>query len=225
LREELKDPRQTDFHRRWDIVTVEKVARPENQKYVGKSVEEVGKMRAQDPLDAFLDLALEEDLGTTFVNYNSGGDAKAMAQILQSPYILVGSSDAGAHVQFAAENGYCTTFLGLWVREKGVMSLEQAIHKLTFMVASVYGLEGRGLVRPGYAADLAIFDADTVNAGEVEWLQDFPASTNRLIQRSVGMHYVLVNGRPIYENGRLTGELPGQVLRGAAYKRGEAAAA
>jgi N-acyl-D-amino-acid deacylase len=93
------------------------------------------------------------------------------------------------------------------------------------MVASVYGLEGRGLVRPGYAADLAIFDADTVNAGEVEWLQDFPASTNRLIQRSVGMHYVLVNGRPIYENGRLTGELPGQVLRGAAYKRGEAAAA
>ena len=182
-------------------------------------------MRGQDPLDAFLDLALEEDLETTFVNYNSGGDAKAMAEILRSPYILVGSSDAGAHVQFAAENGYCTTFLGLWVREKGVMSLEQAIHKLTFMVASVYGLEGRGLLRPGYAADLAIFDADTVNAGEVEWLHDFPGNTNRLIQRSVGMHYVVVNGRVIYEDGRLTGELPGQVLRGGAYRASEAAAA
>ena len=224
LRDDLADRRETNFHRRWDIVTVEKVAKPENHRYVGKSVEEVGKMRGQDALDAFLDLALEEDLETTFVNYNSGGDARAMAEILRSPYILVGSSDAGAHVQFAAENGYCTTFLGLWVREKGVMSLEQAIHKLTFMVASVYGLEGRGLVRPGYAADLAAFDADTVNAGEVEWLQDFPANTNRLIQRSVGMHYVLVNGRPIYENGKLTGELPGQVLRGAAYRRREAAA-
>ena len=223
LRDDLADRRETNFHRRWDIVTVEKVAKPENHRYVGKSVEEVGKMRGQDALDAFLDLALEEDLETTFVNYNSGGDARAMAEILRSPYILVGSSDAGAHVQFAAENGYCTTFLGLWVREKGVMSLEQAIHKLTFMVASVYGLEGRGLVRPGYAADLAVFDADTVNAGEVEWLQDFPANTNRLIQRSIGMHYVLVNGRPIYENGKLTGELPGQVLRGAAYRR-EAAA-
>jgi N-acyl-D-aspartate/D-glutamate deacylase len=148
-----------------------------------------------------------------------------MAEILRSPYILVGNSDAGAKVQISAENGYCTTFLGLWVREKGVMSLEQAIHKLTFMVASVYGLEGRGLLRPGYTADLAIFDADTVNAGEVEWLHDFPANTNRLIQRSVGMHYVVVNGRVIYEDGRLTGELPGQVLRGAAYRVSEAVAA
>jgi N-acyl-D-aspartate/D-glutamate deacylase len=225
LRNDLADTRQTNFHRRWDIVTVEKVAKPENHKYVGKSVEAVGRMRGQDPLDAFLDLALEENLETTFVNYNSGGDSNAMAEILRSPYILVGSSDAGAHVQFAAENGYCTTFLGLWVRERGVMSLEQAIYKLTFMVASVYGLEGRGLVRPGYVADLAIFDADKVNAGEVEWLQDFPANTNRLVQRSVGMHYVVVNGRVIYQDGKLTGELPGQILRGAAYRRSEAVAA
>ena len=159
------------------------------------------------------------------MNYTTGGDAKAMAEILRSPYILVGNSNAGAKVQLGAENGYCTTFLGLWVREKGVMSLEQAIHKLTFMVASVYGLEGRGLLRPGYAADLAIFDAATVNAGEVEWLHDFPANTKRLIQRSVGMHYVVVNGRVIYEDGRLTGELPGQVLRGAAYRASEAASA
>ena len=82
LRDDLADRRETNFHRRWDIVTVEKVAKPENHRYVGKSVEEVGKMRGQDALDAFLDLALEEDLETTFVNYNSGGDARAMAEIL-----------------------------------------------------------------------------------------------------------------------------------------------
>lgn len=225
LREELKSPQQTDFHRLWDIVKVEAVANPQNQKYAGKSVEEVGKMRNQDSLDAFLDLALEEDLETTFVKCDSGDDAIAMAEILRSPYILVGNSDAGSKVQVSAENGYCTTFLGLWVREKRVMTLEQAIHKLTFMVASVYGLEGRGLLRPGYAADLAIFDAGTVNAGKVEWRHDFPANTKRLIQRSVGMHYVVVNGRVIYADGRLTGELPGQVLRGAAYRAAEAAAA
>jgi N-acyl-D-aspartate/D-glutamate deacylase len=219
LREELKD------RGRWEIITVEKVARPENQKYAGKSVVEVAKMRGQDPLDAFLDLALEEDLETTFVDYTLGGDVKAMGEILRSPYILVGNSDAGAKVQLGAENGYCTTLLGLWVREKGVMSLEQAIHKLTFMVASVYALQGRGLLRPGYAADLAIFDPDTVNAAAVEWSHDFPANTKRLIQRSVGMHYVVVNGRVIYEEGRLTGELPGQVLRGSAYKASAAAAA
>ncbi len=224
LREELESPRQTAFRRVWDTVTVAAVANPQNQKYAGKSVEEVGRIRNQDPLDAFLDLALEENLETTFGKYDSGGDAKAMAEILRSPYILVGNSDAGSKVQVSADNGYCTTLLGLWVREERVMSLEQAIHKLTFMVASVYGLEGRGLLRPGYAADLAIFDAATVNAGEVEWLHDFPANTKRLIHRSVGMHYVVVNGRVIYQDGRLTGDLPGQVLRGAAYRAAGAAA-
>jgi len=157
-------PRQTTFHRRWDLVDIEKVVKPENAKYMGKSVAEVAAMRDQDPLDAFLDLALEEDLGTTFRSANSGSDAQAMGEILRSPYVLVGSSDAGAHVQYAAQFGYGTTLLGLWVREWGVLSLEQAVQKLTFEVASLYGLEGRGLLRPGYAADIAIFDPNTVNA-------------------------------------------------------------
>jgi N-acyl-D-amino-acid deacylase len=91
-------------------------------------------------------------------------------------------------------------------------------------VASVYGIEGRGLVRPGYAADLAIFDPDSVDACEAEWANDYPSGTKRLIQRSVGMHYTVVNGRVICADGKLTGELPGQVLRGHAY-RPEAGAA
>jgi len=145
-----------NFHRRWDIVRVEKVTKAENQKYVGKSVAEMAAMRNQDPLDAFLDVALEENLETTFWNANNGGDPQAMGEILSSPYVLIGTSDAGAHVQFGADFGYGTIFLGLWVRERGLLSLEQAVYKLTFEVASVYGLEGRGLLRPGYAADLAI---------------------------------------------------------------------
>ena len=225
LRADLADPRPTNFHRRWDIVRVENVTKADNKKYAGKSVAEMAAMRGQDPLDAFLDLALEEDLETTFWNANNGGDPQAMGEILRSPYVLVGTSDAGAHVQFGADFGYGTTLLGLWVRERGVLSLEQAIHKLTFHIASIYELEGRGLVRPGYAADLTIFNPNTIKAYEPEWAEDYPAGTRRLIQRSEGMHYTIVNGRVIYEDGRLSGELPGRILRGSVYQARQAVAA
>jgi N-acyl-D-aspartate/D-glutamate deacylase len=224
LRADLADPRPTNFHRNWDLVTIEKVAKPENQKYLGKSVSTMAQMRGQEVLDAFLDLSLEENLETTFRNANAGGNPEAMREILQNPYVLVGNSDAGAHVQYNAEFGYGTILLGLWVREQGVLSLEQAVHKLSFQVATVYGITGRGLVQPGYAADLAIFDPNTVNAGEPEWADDYPAGTGRLIQRATGMHYTVVNGRIICEDGKITGELPGQVLRSSAYTRERAAA-
>jgi N-acyl-D-aspartate/D-glutamate deacylase len=225
LRADLADPRPTNFHRRWDILRVEKVAKSENQRYNGKTVADVAAMRGQDPLDAFLDLSLEEDLGTVFWNANNGGDPQAMAEILRSPYVLVGTSDAGAHVQFGADFGYGTILLGLWVRERELMTLEHAIHKLTFHVASIFGLEDRGLVRPGYAADFAIFDPRTVNAHEPEWAEDYPGNTKRLVQRSEGIHYTIVNGRVIFEDSRLTGELPGRVLRGSAYQGHKAIAA
>jgi N-acyl-D-aspartate/D-glutamate deacylase len=224
LRADLEDPRPTNFHRRWDIVRVEKTIKPENRKYDGKSVAEMASLRGQDALDAFLDLALEEDLNTVFWNANNGGDANAMGEILRSPYVLVGTSDAGAHVQFGADFGYGTTLLGLWVRERQVMSLEQAIHKLTFHVASIFGLSGRGLLRPGYAADLVVFDPKTVNSHEPEWANDYPAGSKRLIQRSDGIHYTIVNGEIIHENGRMTGALPGAVLRGPVYRQHKAAA-
>lgn len=218
LRADFADPRPTSFHRRWDLVRIEKVARSENKKYVGKNVAEIAALRHQDPLDAFLDLALEEDIETTYQTSNRSEDPESMGEILRSPYVLVGTSDAGAHVQFGADFGYSTTLLGLWVRERGVLSLEQAVYKLTFHVASVYGIDGRGLLRPGYAADLAIFDPNTINACEPEWAEDYPAQLRRLTQRSVGMHYTVVNGRVIYEDGRLSDDLPGQILRSSAYK-------
>ena len=148
-----------------------------------------------------------------------------MGEILRSPYVLMGTSDAGAHVQFGADFGYGTTLLGLWVRERQLLTLEHAIHKLTFHIASIFGLEGRGLLRPGYAADLVIFDPKTVDSHEPEWAEDYPGKTKRLIQRSEGIHYTIVNGRPICEEGRLTGELPGQLLRGSRYRGRQAVAA
>lgn len=225
MRDDLADPRPINFHRDWNVLRVEQPVKPENQKYAGKSVAEMAQMRGQEPLDAFLDLALEENLETGFWNANNGGDANAMGEILRSPYVLMGTSDAGAHVQFGADFGYGTTLLGLWVRERQVLTLEHAIHKLTFHIASIFGLDGKGLLRPGYAADLVLFDPKTVDSHEPEWADDYPGKTKRLIQRSEGIHYTIVNGRPIYEEGRLTGELPGQLLRGSSYRGRQAAAA
>lgn len=225
LRDAMAAPTRTTFHRRWDLVRIIKVGLPENSHFVGQSVADLAAARGQDPLDAFLDLSLEENFETTFWSANSGGDPDAVAQILQSPYVIVGLSDAGAHVEFDANFGYGTTLLGMWVRERGVMTLEQAIHKLTFQVASIYELPGRGLLRPGYAADIAIFDPRTVGAHEPEWANDFPAGARRLIQRADGMHYTIVNGQVVQEDGRLSGDLPGDVLRGSAYKARVAVAA
>src|SRR5207247_2324418 len=178
----------------------------------------------EEPLDAFLDLSLEADLGPACWYANNGGDVNAMGEILRSPYVLVGTSDAGAHVQFGADFGYGTILLGLWVRERQVMTLEQAIHKLTFHVASIFGLSGRGLLRPGYAADLVVFNPNTVTSHEPEWANDYPAGSKRLIQRSEGIHYTIVNGKIIHEDGRMSGELPGHVLRGPVYRQHKAAA-
>jgi len=214
MKADIADPRPTNFHRRWDLVNVIKTR---DERYLGKSVAEVAAIRDQEPVDALIDLSVEEDLETTFQSANTGGDPEAMGHILRSPYVLMGQSDAGAHVQFDANFGYSTTLLGLWVRERGAMSLEEAIFKLSFQVASVYDIRDRGLLRPGYAADVTIFDPATVKPCEPEWAEDYPARTRRMVQRSEGLHYTIVNGHVLYDDGKLSEQLPGQVLRGSAY--------
>jgi N-acyl-D-aspartate/D-glutamate deacylase len=144
---------------------------------------------------------------------NSGSrDEQATAEILKSPITLVGQSDAGAHLVYHAGYGYATRFLGYWVREKNVMGLEEAIRKLTFMVASLFGLYDRGLLRPGMAADLVVFDPQTVRECEPEMVNDLPGDEKRLIQKAVGVKMTMVNGQTLVENGEHTGAFPGRVL-------------
>jgi N-acyl-D-aspartate/D-glutamate deacylase len=225
LHADLETTRHVQFHRRWDLVRIIHVGKPEFQKYLDKSIAEMAEMRGQHPVDAMIDVSLEDNLETTFWTTNTGADPVAAATILNSPYLLVGVSDAGAHVQFDAAFGYGTTLLGLWVRERGALMLERAVQKLSFEVASVYGIRDRGLLRPGYAADIAIFDPATVNACEPEWTEDYPANTRRLSQRAEGVHYTIVNGTVVQQDGALSGDLPGQVMRGAAYTARQSAAA
>ncbi len=206
----------TTFSRRWDLMYITKPALPKNHDHKGKSVAQLAEEQGKDVLDAFLDLVVEEKLETGFEINQTNGDEDAVAQILSSPYTVVGLSDAGAHVVFDAGYGYCTRFLGFWVREKQIMSLEAAVNKLTFHSASVFGLNDRGLLRTGMAADITIFDPETIDALEPEVVHDLPGGGQRLRQLSRGIRYTIVNGTVLMENNEHTGAYPGQLLRNSA---------
>jgi N-acyl-D-amino-acid deacylase len=135
-----------------------------------------------------------------------------VAEIIRSPFTLVGQSDAGAHLIYDAGFGYATRLLGYWIRERNVMSLEEGVRKLTFMVASIFGLHDRGLVRPGMAADLVVFDPATIRECEPEMIQDLPANEKRLVQKALGIEMTIVNGQVLVEKENHTGALPGRVL-------------
>jgi N-acyl-D-amino-acid deacylase len=210
--EAVEEKKSSRFSRRWDLVYLINAATAANKHLEKKSVAEIAKIRGQDVIDAFLDLSLEEGLETEFQTSSTNGDEQAVAEIIRSPFVLVGQSDAGAHLIYDAGFGYSTRLLGYWVREKGIMSLEEGVRKLTFMVASIFGLHDRGLLRRGMAADLVLFDPTTIRECEPEMVQDLPANEKRFIQKATGIEMTIVNGEILVEKGSHTGALPGSVL-------------
>jgi len=209
-----RDPNRVgEFTRRWDLQFVFRPALPKHQHLKGKSVAEIAREQGRDVLDVFLDLSLEEDLETEFERREVNSDEAAMTALLTSPYTIIGQSDGGAHVVFRTDYSYSTYLLSHWVREKGIMSLEEAIRKLTFVPASLFGLFDRGLVRPGMAADLVLFDTQTVRECEPEMVNDLPGGEKRLIQRAIGVKTTMVNGAILVQDGEHTGAFPGRVLR------------
>ncbi len=210
--EAVEEKRPSRFSRRWDLVYMIKAATPKNIPLEKKSVAEIAKIQGKDVIDAFLDLSLEEELETLFQTSSNNGDENAVAEIIKSPYTLVGQSDAGAHLIYDAGYGYATRLLGYWIRERNIMSLEEGVRKLTFMVASIFGLHDRGLIRPGLAADLVLFDPETVMDSEPEMVNDLPGGEKRLVQKAVGVKMTVVNGEVLTEDGKHTGALPGRVL-------------
>jgi N-acyl-D-aspartate/D-glutamate deacylase len=181
----------------------------------GQSVHELARAQGKEIMDAFLALGVAAPLETAFLYGANNVDKTAMAQILNSPNAIVGRSDGGAHGPCHGGYGYSPRLLGHWVREPQIMSLEQAVRRLTFGSASTFGIDDRGLLRPGMAADITIFDADTVNPLPEDVVHDFPAGGWRMRERAAGIHYTIVNGQGLLEAGRHTEVLPGRVLRNA----------
>jgi len=148
----------------------------------------------------------------------ANNDPDAIAWLLPRDNVLLGLADSGAHVSQLCDACFSTDLLGNWVRDRGVMSLERAVHKLTAEPAGVYGLSDRGTVEVGKAADLCVFDPTTVAPGPLRRVYDFPADGERLTaDQPVGMTHVLVNGVPIRMDGEPVPDgldsRPGTLLR------------
>jgi N-acyl-D-amino-acid deacylase len=202
----------------WDYMEVQTAVLPKNKVFEGKTIGQIARMQGKGIIDAFLDLVVEEHLDTEFLHGEINVDEAAMAQILTYPNALIGLSDGGAHVQFQSGFGFSTRLLSEWVREKGAMSLEQAVRRLTFDSASIFGLYDRGLLRPGMAADITIFDPDTVRPLPLEVVHDFPTGAKRIKEPAQGIMATIVAGEVLLENGKHTGALPGRVLRNSYYR-------
>jgi N-acyl-D-aspartate/D-glutamate deacylase len=170
-------------------------------------------MQGKSIIDAFLDLVVEEQLDTGFLQGENNTDKAAMSTILNYPNAIIGLSDGGAHVQFHGGYGYSTRLLGHWVRQEHIMPLEQAVRRLTFESASTFGIFDRGLLRPGMVADITIFDPDTVRPLPADIVHDFPAGGWRMRELAEGIHYTIVNGQVLLDNGQHTGALPGRIVK------------
>jgi N-acyl-D-aspartate/D-glutamate deacylase len=176
---------------------------PNHPELEGRGVSELAEERGITPLDLMLDLSLEDDLKTRFWSVLANDDAEGIAWLLPRDNVLLGLADSGAHVSQLCDACFATDLLGNWVRERGVMPLERAVHKLTAEPAAVYGLTDRGTVAPGQRADLCVFDPDTVAPGPLRRKWDFPADGERLTADApVGMTHVLVNGVSIRRDGQ-----------------------
>jgi N-acyl-D-aspartate/D-glutamate deacylase len=202
----------------FDIGTlaVEAVRDGANRGLLGRTVGELAAEAGADPLDHFFDLSLREDLETSFVTQMDDVARQFIHHVvktgIESPLVMAGSSDGGAHLASFVGADYTTRLLAEWVPE--TLSLEQAIWRLTGMPATVHGLVDRGFLRVGARADLVLFDPIRLGAGEAYLSRDFPAGTSRYVVDAEGYAMTLVNGQVLVEDGKATGALPGQVLRG-----------
>jgi N-acyl-D-aspartate/D-glutamate deacylase len=168
----------------------------------GRRVSELAQDRGCSPFDVMCELAVAEDLTTRFRAYIANDDVDAVADLLTHEQVALGLSDAGAHIDQLCDAPLATDLLGTWVRDRGVMPLETAVHKLTGEPAEVFGFVRRGYLREGYWADVCVFDPQTVGPGPTRRVHDFPADGERLTaEEPSGVRHVLVNGTPIRIDG------------------------
>jgi len=184
-----------------------------------RTVAEVARERGQHPAETMIDLALEKDLDLFFLQPVANEDQDAALELMRHPRCVTTFSDSGAHVSQLMDSSLQTHLLSHWVRTKRAFTLEQAVRMITLVPATLWGFADRGLIREGMAADLMVFDPDTIAAEMPEVVDDLPAGARRLIQRTRGIAATVVNGEVLLRDGKHTGALPGRLLRGPLARR------
>jgi N-acyl-D-amino-acid deacylase len=199
----------------WKVVYVDEVADPVHDKLVNRSIADIASELGVAPADAMLDLALDEKLKTVFryVSKNRTWE-EVVGSGQKHPSMIIGVSDGGAHLDRDDGADWSTQFLAFWVREKKLWSLEEGIRQLTQVPAALLGFVDRGMLLPGYWADMFIFDPDTISLASKKQVHDFPGGEARYSSRPNGVYATIVNGVPIVQDQEvIEGNLPGHVVR------------
>ncbi|HIP04356.1 MAG TPA: amidohydrolase [Gammaproteobacteria bacterium] len=211
FREELKNPLTFG---NWERITLHEAQSDSLKSLEGLTVAEMARAQGKDAVDTFLDTAIADDLSCEFTMASFNTRVDRVAELLNDPSILIGLGDGGAHVDMLCDCGYPTYLLGTWVRERGVLSIEQAVRRLTSDPADFFGISDRGRLHPGLAADIVIFDPETVGSGNRgERRYDLPGGGKRMVMPSQGVQYTLVNGDVVYADGQIVGSGSGRILR------------
>jgi len=197
----------------WSHILLRLSGRAEHTPWIDQTISQIAAARGTDEVDTLLDLALEADLDCQFGIPIMNTDETVVAQLLRHDAGLIALSDAGAHVDTLADQGFTTTLLAHWARDRGALTVEDAVRRVTTVPATLYGLGARGQLRPGWAADLVLFDLARLGVQRTELVHDLPGGAARLIQRPLGIEHVLVNGELLVEHGAQTEARSGQVLR------------
>jgi N-acyl-D-aspartate/D-glutamate deacylase len=196
------------FNGEWDKVQVTEVADPAHAGLEQRTLAAIARESGRDPLDAFLDLALAEDLRTVFTALLLNSDEEAVGRMLVHPHALVSLSDAGAHLTFFNDAGFGLHLMGHWARERGALGMADAVRRLTAQPAAVFGMTDRGRIAPGLAADLLLFDPARVGRGPKRRVFDLPGGAPRLTTDALGVHGVWVNGRQVADARGLREDAP-----------------
>ena len=203
----------------WDQTFVDDVHLETNKHLQGRTIADIAKEQDKHPVDAMLDLAIAEDFKTEFSMPSLLNDNdEAVGEIIKHPLCLIGASDGGAHTKFLTSGRYPTHFLAKWVRDKGLMTLEEAHWRLSTMLGWAIGIRDRGWLREGMPADIVVYDLEKLAVLPMETVTDLPNNDWRRIQKADGYHYTIVNGGITFEGQKCTGALPGKMLR--SYEQG-----
>ena len=195
------------------MLTIGAVYSPQNEPLVGLSLRAAAKELGVSLPDAMLDIALRDGLQTEFQIRNMiHADPEEVIKILSHPLIQIGASDAGAHVAQFCGAGDTSDLLGRFVRTLGKMTLEGAVKQVTSDLADTWGIANRGRIATGAAADLVLFDPDTIGRKTDEFVSDFPGEARRYVCHAIGVDAVIVNGAVVREGGEYTEARTGRVI-------------
>jgi N-acyl-D-aspartate/D-glutamate deacylase len=201
----------------WSRVSVLEVVHERNQKFEGATINELAEMTGKEPLDALLDLALDEGLGTEFLvpPLDSPDELEDRRRDLLDPHTHISMSDGGAHTKFLTISTWPVEWLSFWVRDREIMTLEQAHYKMSALPAWFTDFKDRGTLRVGSWADIIVYNLDELGYlyDRPIFANDFPGGESRMVQKPTGLRYTVVNGTVTFEGNDCTGALPGKLLR------------